>query len=708
MKRLYRRFIALLAVLLLGSCLFTASVAAKTFTHIEETDGSVTSILAREAYTPVKAVSASGLGLEEAFGGLNDIFVTKDQRVFLLCADDSRLVVLRPDYSLDRIITITTPEGEEEYFTGAQGLYVDDNGDLYIADTNNGRILIADGTGRLQSVWEAPDSHLLPDDFLYQPTRLVKDADGYTYVLSMGCYYGALTFSPENEFTGFYGANTVQATALDTLSYLWDLLTGSDAKKEGSAKKLPYSFVDLCMDAQGYMITCTGKMSTGTNGVGQLRRIGPDGSNLLYKRGRDGRFSSSSSINLLEKKVVVRFRRARVQDIVSLDVDPQGYMFALDRTYGFIYLYDRECNLINGFGGGTGSGGQLGTFQTPSAIAVHGDRLLVADTSLSSLTVFERTSYGKALMEAQSLYIDGEYTQAGPLWQEVLSLDRGSQLACRGLAMCSYMEGRYEEAMAYAETGLDYTVYDLAWKEVLNRFIAGNFVWLFPIVLVGIGGLTVLLIRIRKRKTAWITNPKLSALTAVTFHPFRAFDEIKYKNRGSVLLGVVLAALFFLAKTLEYTASGFLFTSSSAKSYNVLFTLAQTAVLVLLWSVINWLVCTLFSGKGRLREIFLGTSYSLVPLIVFTFLRVLLSHLLPYAGQGLLNGLYMVVLLYTFYLLSVALMTVHEYTFPKFILTSIVTVLGMLLFIFIVMMIGILLQQFGDFLYSIYTEVIYR
>ena len=686
MKRLYRRFIALLAVLLLGSCLFTASVAAKTFTHIEETDGSVTSILAREAYTPVKAVSASGLGLEEAFGGLNDIFVTKDQRVFLLCADDSRLVVLRPDYSLDRIITITTPEGEEEYFTGAQGLYVDDNGDLYIADTNNGRILIADGTGRLQSVWEAPDSHLLPDDFLYQPTRLVKDADGYTYVLSMGCYYGALTFSPENEFTGFYGANTVQATALDTLSYLWDLLTGSDAKKEGSAKKLPYSFVDLCMDAQGYMITCTGKMSTGTNGVGQLRRIGPDGSNLLYKRGRDGRFSSSSSINLLEKKVVVRFRRARVQDIVSLDVDPQGYMFALDRTYGFIYLYDRECNLINGFGGGTGSGGQLGTFQTPSAIAVHGDRLLVADTSLSSLTVFERTSYGKALMEAQSLYIDGEYTQAGPLWQEVLSLDRGSQLACRGLAMCSYMEGRYEEAMAYAETGLDYTVYDL----------------------VGIVGLTVLLIRIRKRKTAWITNPKLSALTAVTFHPFRAFDEIKYKNRGSVLLGVVLAALFFLAKTLEYTASGFLFTSSSAKSYNVLFTLAQTAVLVLLWSVINWLVCTLFSGKGRLREIFLGTSYSLVPLIVFTFLRVLLSHLLPYAGQGLLNGLYMVVLLYTFYLLSVALMTVHEYTFPKFILTSIVTVLGMLLFIFIVMMIGILLQQFGDFLYSIYTEVIYR
>lgn len=42
MKRLYRRFIALLAVLLLGSCLFTASAAAKTFTHIEETDGSVT------------------------------------------------------------------------------------------------------------------------------------------------------------------------------------------------------------------------------------------------------------------------------------------------------------------------------------------------------------------------------------------------------------------------------------------------------------------------------------------------------------------------------------------------------------------------------------------------------------------------------------------------------------------------------------------
>ena len=43
---------------------------------------------------------------------------------------------------------------------------------------------------------------------------------GYTYVLSDGSYYGALLYTADNTFSGFYGANKVKGTLTDALSSL--------------------------------------------------------------------------------------------------------------------------------------------------------------------------------------------------------------------------------------------------------------------------------------------------------------------------------------------------------------------------------------------------------------------------------------------------------------------------------------------------------
>ena len=274
--------------------------------------------------------------------------------------------------------------------------------------------------------------------------------------------------------------------------------------------------------------------------------------------------------------------------------------------------------------------------------------------------------------------------------------------------MASHKDGDYKKALEYAEIGLDYNVYDLAYQQLFKNFIADNFIWFFVGAIALITGAIVLVVKLSKRETSIIKNVKIKAALSASVHPFRTFEEIKYKKLGSVVIACVITALFYISRVLEDTASGFLFTDVSQREYNTLFTIAQTIGLILLWSVMNWLISTLFEGKGVFAEVFTASAYALIPLILYTFLRVISSHFLPLVGRDFIDAVYVIVLMYTFYLLSIAMMATHEFTFPKFLLTFAVSVFGMFLVIFIVFMIAVLLQQFWDFIYAIYMELAFR
>lgn len=90
------------------------------------------------------------------------------------------------------------------------------------------------------------------------------------------------------------------------------------------------------------------------------------------------------------------------------------------------------------------------------------------------------------------------------------------------------------------------------------------------------------------------------------------------------------------------------------------------------------------------------------------FIRVVLTNFIPLSGAGVITGIETILLIYTFFLLSVAMIKVHEYDFFKFLLTGIVTLFFMILIVFIIFMCAILLMQFGSFIVSIYEEVVYR
>lgn len=708
-----KKIVSMLCIVTLLIAIFGLTCSAAptdSFTRKNEPGSEVSTVLARESFAVSQTITASTLGLDEALEGLTDAYSGSDGKVYLLCGGDgaSRVIILNNDYSLYKELKLVDADGEEMYFGGAQGIFVDSKNLIYVADTDNARILVTDESGIVKEVWGVPESSYIPDEFTYQPSRIIKDDKGYLYILSLGNYYGALSYSPEGEFLGFYGANSVQATVLDTLAMLWEKLTSNDVKKSQSSKKLPYSFVDLCIDSSGYVITCTGKTENSQNGEGQIRKFSSDGSNILFKRNPDGSATSSSSVNFLEQEVIVADGSSRTQNIVAVDTDRLGNIYALDQTYGLVYVYDKECNLLTGFGGGYKTGDQLGTFGKAVSLCMHGDSVLVLDTETYCVTVFEPTDFGKLLFEAQDMYIRGDYDTAKDLWAQVLTLDAGNQMAYKGLAMATYGEGDYETALQYAKDGLDYSIYDLAWQEVLSGFFARNFIWVALLVVVVIGGAIVLMVRVKKRQLVLIHDPKIRTFNSVIFHPFRSFEELKYKKQGSLVIAGILTVLLFVAVVLQSTAGGFLFNTTTAKSYNVLYTLLETVGLLLLWSVSNWLICSLFSGKGTLREVFTASAYACTPLIVMTFLRWLLSLFLPLSAAGFLSGLTTVAWIYTAFLLCIAMITIHEYDFFKFLSTGVGIVFLMVVIVFMLFFTMTMLNMCKIFVSEFFEELLFR
>ena len=687
-----------------------AAAPTDSFTRKNEPGGEQTTVRSREAFIASREITADTLGLEEPLEGLTDVFSGPDGRLYLLCGDEgaSRVIILKNDYTLDRELSMTDESGDEVDFSGAQGIFVDSENMIYIADTDNARILVLDGTGRVQEERGVPDSPYIPEEFTYQPTRIVMDEKGYVYILSLGNYYGALSYAPNGEFLGFYGANSVEATLLDLLGQIWERLTSNDVKKSQSSKKLPFSFVDLCIDGEGYVITCTGRTENRDNGTGQIRKFASNGANILYRRDPDGGATSSSSVNFLEKETVVVDNDRRTQNIVAVDTDAIGNIYALDQTYGLIYVYDKECGLLTGFGGGFKTGDQLGTFRKAVAMCLHGDAVIVADAERYSVTVFERAAFGDLLFDAQDKYIRGDYAEAKEQWQQVLSLDAGNQMAYKGLAMAAYGEGDHETALRYAKAGLDYSIYDLAWQETLSDFFAKNFLWIAAVIVLLLAGLVVLAVRAKQHKLAPIRNEKLRVYSGVIVHPFRTFDDLKYKRQGSLPIACVLVFLLFLSVVLQTTAGGFLFNETSVKSYNILYTLLETAGVLLLWSVANWLICSLFSGKGTLREVFTATAYSCTPLIVLTLLRWLLSLFLPLSAAGFLSGLTTVAWIYSFFLLCIAMITVHEYDFFKFLSTGIGVVFLMIVSVFMLFFTLTMLNMARIFVVEFFEELLFR
>lgn len=693
MKEMQR---AVLCVLL-GILLFILPVSADgtmntdTFTHQILPNGQKKAVAMPAVYAVEQVVTARCLGITEDEGAWLDVDSDSDGNTYVL-TESGRVVCFDPSFKQKQVYTLRDTAGGGIDIVGAKGLYVCGVGQFYIADTENARVLYVENGTVLQEI-TLPESYLIPEGFVFQPTKVAKDSKDYLYVISNGSYYGALLYAPDGSFAGFYGANSVEVNVLTTLANLWDRLTMNDEKRAQIKKTLPYQFTDMCIDAEDFVYTCTAKTSSGN--TGQIKMLSPGGSNIL---------SGADGFQFGEPDVVKRYDTVVEQSFNGIAADSDGFIYALDVSFGLIYIYDSDCDILAVFGGGRGQGTQAGIFSEACSLTVTGDRVMVLDSLRNSVTVFQRTAFGETLLQAKVHMLEDDYLTAKPLWEEVLKKDSFNRLALQGLAKAAYTEGDYRAAMTYAKQGNDTNTYSRALKKVQNAFVSANFVWLFLAVLAVLAGVVWLIVLTRKKQIVIIRNKKLRLMATCSIHPFQNFQEIKYKKLGSLKIAAVLTVLYFLTSAVLVTKSDFRYTTFDSTSYNVLFQLAQTVGIILLWTVGNWAISTLQEGKGRLKEVFCVTTYSLLPMLVYNVVATGLSHVISGSGSAAMSGLHMIALILTGITLCIGLMTIHDFGFVKCILTAALTVIMMLLIVFVLFMVIMLLSQFISFGGSLLLE----
>lgn len=660
-----------------------------TFTHWSVSGGQ--RLVALKPLYGVKSVlTPRSLGVTEDIGVFTDMDRDQDGTIYIM-TDASRILRLDTKYRLLGEYTVREFNGAAVDFSGAEGILAVAPGEVYIADTKNARVLHC-LDGLVTHTYLLPQSDLIPEGFTFQPVGVARDSRNYLYIVSKGSYYGALLFDPQGGFAGFYGANTVGSSVLTVFGNLWDALTQNDEKRAKTKKSLPYDFSDLCVDQDDFVYTCTGMNANGN--LGQIRILSPGGTNIL---------SGSESRNFGESDVAKRLNAPIRQNFCSIATDGD-FIFALDKGYGLLYLYDVNGTELCVFGGGRGIGAQEGVFSSACALALAGTDLLVADSLNNTVTVFSVTEYGKLVLSAQQRMLRADYAGAQPLWEQVKAVDSFNRLATIGLGKAALERDDCREAMRYAKEAGDTETYSRALSKIQTAFISQHFLWLFLLALLIIGGVVALLIVSLKRKLVLIKNARLRTMLSCSIHPFSSFYDIKYRGQGSLALAIAAAVLFYLTSVISVIFSDFRYTSFDATTYNALFSVVETVGVIVLWSVANWAISTLQQGKGRLKEVFVVTMYATVPLTVYHLISTPLTHMLASSDSTLLSGLNILAMILTGVILCVGMMVIHDFSFPRFLFTAFLTVLLMLLIVFVLFMIGILLSQFFSFIVTIVTE----
>ena len=655
-----------------------------------------TPVYSKPMYEISGILDAATFGLS-SFGTITDTCSDSEGRVYLLDGGASAIYVTDNNYNPIAKITNISLNGESQSIEGAQGIFV--KGDvIYVADTENKRVITLGIDGIVKSVLPEPDAKVIPDDFVYKPVKIAVDSKNYTDISCDGSYYGALVYSPSMEFLGFYGANTVTASVLDVLYSLVNKLFSNDTKVAASVLALPYQFTDIVVGPKDFVYTATGKTSDGTSASSQVTKMNPGGENVIDK----------PDFNYLDTESPIYQVVVKSQNVVGLDVDDDGFFYLLDATLGRIYCYDGECNLMSVFGGSLDSSSQKGTFMTPNALAVNGTDVIVTDGLKNTATIFKLTEYGTFFRATQLKTLDDDYENIVDDWNQIMSLDQNNQLAYRGLAKCYYSQGDYAKAKEYAKLGSDRETYSEAFEKTRQSFLEKYFGWIFLALIVVSAMLFVLLRQKKKKGIIFFKNENIKNMLSSVFHPFESFRKVRENHCGSVLLATVILVVFYILSAISDTASGFAVNYFDASNYNSFYVLLRTVGLILLWTVANWLVCVLLGGIGKIKEIYIVTCYSLIPTVFSSAVSLVLSHVLIPNEYAFLQIFNVVCIAYTLFMLMVGIMKVHDFEFGKFFGTAALTVAGMLVIVFLIFLIFLLAQQLVGFIQTVIIESRYR
>ena len=194
----------------------------------------------------------------------------------------------------------------------------------------------------------------------------------------------------------------------------------------------------------------------------------------------------------------------------------------------------------------------------------------------------------------------------------------------------------------------------------------------------------------------------------VSTHPLDGFWDLTHEKRGSIAAANIIIAALVIVEVLTLTLTSFQFVTVNMEFFNAIIVFMRILLPLFLWTLANWSLTTLMDGKGRMSEIYMAVAYAMTPYVIINAALIVISRVITFDEGAVYWFLYWFSMLWAAVLILAGMMMVHDYSLSKTILSSLLTVIGMGIIVFIFVVFFSLVSDAIAYFVSLYKEILFR
>lgn len=684
-----KKLAVLLAVCLLFVCGTTMVSASEstTYTYTISVDGDW--IRTQDAYMPGN-IYLNDLGLKLP----DDLFIV-GKTMYVADTGNSRVLV----YNME---DKTHWEFGSDVMKQPRGLFVTDDGTIYVADGEGEAVYIYDSKGTLLQTIGRPDSYLYSDLSAYNPKNVVVTSEGNIFVCSEGTSEGLLQFDSKGEFQGYFAANRKYLTFMETIE---DMILSEDMKQELMMRH-PRPIFNLDIDKRDLIYSVT-----------QTDEYQYSWSKAVTKQENTLKQHNLAGVNILSRNTFMQ-DEWNFSDVAA---GANGTTYAVT-YYGLIYEYDSNGDVVFSFAGRMLTLERSGIFSYASAIETDDDGFIyVLDRNKGYAQVFYPTDFAVATHQAIHDLDSGNYQESEQTWSTLLSLNGMSRIAHMGYGKTLFHQQRFNEALKEFRIAQNRSYYSDTFWELRDAWLSRNILYfVIAALLLMVYGIVSSIIKKRrpvpvevKVKGVPTTKGKrfwhdITYFRYMLRHPIDGYYYLKHGQAGSTASAAFLYFILFLVFAADTLFRGFIFGFATLEDTPVLFMAMAFVVVCGLFLIGNYMVASINEGEGSIRNIFTMLPYALSPYLVITPFIVAASYILTNNEGFLITFAWTVAVLWSGVLVFIGLTETHNYSFWDTVKNVLLTLFFMVVAIIAVAVLYLLWMQVITFVQDIWMEVAYR
>ena len=431
---------------------------------------------APDAYRVGETVTSASLGLGIPMSAPQSLCAS-GETLYVVDRGNNRILELnrrQGKFGLVRIID-HVDGADPGTFSSPNDIAVDADGNLYVADTNNHRVVVMDRKlSHIKSFTKPTDSTFdQNNDFL--PSKVVVDSAGRVFVNATNVNKGLVKFEADGTFAGFIGANKVTYNLWD---YIWKTFLSTKEQRAQQAAFVPTEYKNIYMDRDGFIYATNINFSESEllgDAAHPIRRLNSLGDDILIK---NDRYPPIGDLYWSEGLAVNDYHGpSKLFDITVLDND---IYVAVDRMRGRVYGYDPQGIMLWAFGT---RGNTERAFNGAVSIEHMGTDLIVLDEFSARITVFRATEYGQLIYRASEQYLRGDYDGSAATWREVQKLNANYTPAYIGIGRAQMRQDDFTGAMENFKKAHSRMNYSKAYRYYRQEWMERNILWVAAAIL---------------------------------------------------------------------------------------------------------------------------------------------------------------------------------------------------------------------------------